>query len=306
MKMEKEYLRQIINYINNLGTLCNNFGSFSKVYNMTTENIYGFLNNYDLKDKNVLTVSGSGDQRLNAYFLGAKNVTCFDINPLTKFHMELKDKAIENINFEKFLNFFGIYTRKYGSYYKMLDYRIYDEFKDKLGLEVKEFYDYIINSPDIKEHDIYYGFNNDLRVLEKMNPYLTPSHYSLMKKVIKDKPIDFIESELEDLPDIIKGEKYDVILLSNISDYTHRVYEKDDLKQFRYLIDRLTTNLNKNGIMQVGYVYSEYSVFDDVSNFRYNEDRNKYFPNNLFYSVPVDSYVNQNYKDNVITYQKTK
>ena len=104
--MEKEYLEKLKSYFECTGRLSSTFGDYSKVYSMTTENIYSFLHNYDLKDKSVLTVGGSGDQRLNAYLLGARNVTCFDINPLVYEHLKLKDDAIRTLNFEKFLNFF--------------------------------------------------------------------------------------------------------------------------------------------------------------------------------------------------------
>ena len=45
-----------------------------------------------------MTVASSGDRRLNAYLLGARNVTCFDINPITLLHMNLKDTIITNLS----------------------------------------------------------------------------------------------------------------------------------------------------------------------------------------------------------------
>ena len=89
--MEKEYLYNLKRFLNNYSKLENDFGIHSKMYRATTENITGFLSNYDLKDKRVLTAAGSGDQRLNAYLMGAKDVTCFDINPLTELQLELKE-----------------------------------------------------------------------------------------------------------------------------------------------------------------------------------------------------------------------
>lgn len=307
----EEYLKQVINYINNCGELCDNFGSFSKIYSMTTENIYGFLKNYDLKDKRVLTVSGSGDQRLNAYFLGAKNVTCFDINPLTKFHMEMKDKAIVNLNFEKFINFFDIYSRRYGTYYEPLDYRLFDAFKAKLSDETRIFFDYVINSTDVQDYNIYYNLGNNLDMLKNANGYLNPDGFDKMKKIMKDKKVEYIETEIEELPYIIKGEKYDMILLSNISDYIHSIYGVDGLRYFRETIDKLADNLELNGVMQVGYIYTtdaatSNSLSFDISRFSIKEDREEFFPSDIFHSVFVDSYYGSNFKDEVITYQKIK
>ena len=93
------------------GDLGYGFGNNSLLYSMTTENINGFLSKYDLKNKKVLTVAGSGDQRLNAYLMGADDVTCFDINELCKYHLDLKDKAIINLSYEEFLKFFGFLSK---------------------------------------------------------------------------------------------------------------------------------------------------------------------------------------------------
>ena len=48
--MTKEELKAIKDYLQN-NDLTNSFGIFGRVYGMTTENIYGFLNKYDLKNK---------------------------------------------------------------------------------------------------------------------------------------------------------------------------------------------------------------------------------------------------------------
>lgn len=303
--MEIEYLEQLKAYIITNRKLSSDFGKFSKIYNMTTENIYGFLKNYDLKDKRILSVAGSGDQRLNAYLLGAKEVTCFDINPLTKLHLDLKDSAIANINFEKFLNFFNIYSRKYGSFFGALDFRIYDEFKDSLDSNTRYLFDEIINNSEISEKSIYFDFLNDVRILENMNGYLTPDTYEKMSTIIKKQRINFIESSIDELSSKLNGDKFDMILLSNISDYIHKIYGENGLEEYRKVIDKLTDNLELYGIMQVGYIYANYSKYDDVGNFRISSERNKYFPCNEFYSVVVDSY-QEGYKDKVITYQKLK
>ena len=53
--MDKEHLLNLKNRLDNNGYLCGDtFSNLSKIYNMTTENIYGFLKDFDLKDKSVL------------------------------------------------------------------------------------------------------------------------------------------------------------------------------------------------------------------------------------------------------------
>lgn len=305
--MTKEYLEELKKYLLKNGKLDPDFGPYSKMYSMTTENIAGFLNNLDLKDKNVLTVAASGDQRINAYMLGAKNVTCFDINPLTKLQLNLKDTTLKIVNFEKFINFFGIYSGKYGSYYKYLDKEIFKEIKNDLDEDTFKFFDYIINgNQNIGSHDIYQSFDNNLDLLKNMNNYLTKDSFDLAKQVMSKKKIDFIKSDIKALPDKLGNNKYDLILLSNISDYIHLMYEDRSLYYYRELIDGLIEHLNLFGTIQVGYIYSNYHKGNDTSNFKYKDQRLKYFPTREFHTMQVDSYNNRCAKDKIITFQKLK
>ena len=106
--MDKKEIEKIIDYISIKGCLSSNFKGYSKMYAMTTENISGFLNKHDLKDKKVLTVAGSGDQRYNAYLRGARDVTCFDVNPMADLNLRLKETAMKELEWSDFLKFFGI------------------------------------------------------------------------------------------------------------------------------------------------------------------------------------------------------
>lgn len=297
-KVELEQLKELLKD----SSFANNFGMFCRVYNMTTENIFGFLNNYDLRDKKVLTVAGSGDQRLNSYLLGASDVTCFDINPLTELNMELKDRALETLSLDEFLDFFGIVNGYYDEN-SVLDFRLFDKFSILLDSDTYDFYNYVIQNN--KGKDIYFD-GDDLNIIEKMNGYLNYENYLKLQNTIKNKKIKFIDTDIHSLPDRLNGEKFDMILLSNISDYTHHIYEEDDLKQFRELIDKLMDNLKLYGIMQVGYIYSRYGRGEDVSNFHINKYRHESFPTSVFHSKFVSSYYNDGTYDKIITYQKLK
>lgn len=297
-KVELEQLKELLKD----SSFANNFGMFCRVYNMTTENIFGFLNNYDLRDKKVLTVAGSGDQRLNSYLLGASDVTCFDINPLTELNMELKDRALETLSLDEFLDFFGIVNGYYDEN-SVLDFRLFDKFSILLDSDTYDFYNYVIQNN--KGKDIYFD-GDDLNVIEKINGYLNYENYLKLQNIIKNKKIKFIDTDIHSLPDRLNGEKFDMILLSNISDYTHHIYEEDDLKRFRELIDKLIDNLKLYGIMQVGYIYSRYGRGEDVSNFHINKYRHESFPTSVFHSKFVSSYYNDGTYDKIITYQKLK
>ena len=86
----------------------NKFNKLSKIYSFTTENIAGYFEYLNLENKTILTVAGSGDHIINAFFKGAKKVYGFDINYLALIYTELKLVAMQNLGYKEFLNFFMI------------------------------------------------------------------------------------------------------------------------------------------------------------------------------------------------------
>ncbi len=79
---------------------------YSRLYTFTTENINGYIENFDLKNKSLLTVGSSGDQILNAFFYGARDITLYDINEYAKFYVYLKVAAILSLSYVEFQEFF--------------------------------------------------------------------------------------------------------------------------------------------------------------------------------------------------------
>ena len=47
---------------------------FSSIYLFTTENIAGYMNELDLTDKKIITVTGSSDHIINAILKGCNNI----------------------------------------------------------------------------------------------------------------------------------------------------------------------------------------------------------------------------------------
>ena len=60
------------------------------MYVYATETVSSYYKLLNLKDKTVLSVCGSGDQVLNAYFFGAKRVIGCDMNERSKYITLLK------------------------------------------------------------------------------------------------------------------------------------------------------------------------------------------------------------------------
>ena len=79
---------------------------FSNIFSFTTENISGYLEYFDFNNKSLLTVGSSGDQILNSFYCGARNITLFDINEYAKYYVYLKIAAIASLNYKDFQDFF--------------------------------------------------------------------------------------------------------------------------------------------------------------------------------------------------------
>ena len=305
--MDKKEIEKIIDYVSIKGCFNSNFKGYSKMYAMTTENISGFLNKHDLNNKKVLTVAGSGDQRYNAYLRGAREVICFDVNPMVDLHLRLKEAAMNELEWNDFLKFFGVTIDNKSNCF--LDNAIFNKFKKYLDKDVYLFYDFLINK--FRRHplgDVYYDFSDVYTYTysgtRESDNYIVKSNYMKVRDIISNEDINFINTNVINLPEVLDGEKFDMILLSNISDYVHFFYPDNHMKKYRELIDKLVDNLYDGGIIQIGYIYAKYDRGEDTSKFRFPESRNKVFPFTEYPVEFVNSFYNKGTYDKVITYQK--
>ena len=308
--MTEKEIGKIIDYLSIKGCFNNSFKGYAKMYAMTTENISGFLNKHDLKDKRVLTVAGSGDQRYNCYLRGAREVICFDNNPLAELNMRLKDTAMQELEYTDFLKFFGVILDK-NEGNNILDSTIFNKFKKHLDKDVYLFYDYLINKfnrPILR--NVYEEFTDNYSKLREFDDYIVKSNFKKLVNIMSDKDINFLNVNVDNLAEALDGEKFDIILLSNISDYIHFIYPDDNhMERYKKLVNKLVDNLYDGGILQLGYVYAKYDEcrrYDDVSKFRFDNSRNKYFPFNKYLVEFVHSYDGGRRYDKVITYQKKR
>ena len=63
---------------------------YGKIYFSSNEDLKTIFSNFDFKDKDVLTVAGSGDQAFYSYNDDAKKVDLFDKNKLTIYYYYLR------------------------------------------------------------------------------------------------------------------------------------------------------------------------------------------------------------------------
>lgn len=226
------------------------FSKYSKMYIMTTENIDGYYRDFDFKNKTVLTVTSSFDHALNAILYGAKKVTTFDINRLSYYIANLKLAAIKTLTYEEFVEFFLSNNA--------FNYATYKKICGNLNKNIISYFDEIYkyfryDGVAIKESFLFHhGHKNHI----EDNTYLLDNNYDILKEKVKDIQVEFINVSVLNLSKRIKKEKYDLILLSNISDYAKSFFGDNYLRKFfDFIKNDITKLLNKKGIIQAAYIY---------------------------------------------------
>ena len=233
---------------------------FCKIYSFTTENIAGYMDELDLTNKKIITVTGSSDHIINAILKGCLNITTFDINPYAKYYMDLKISALKELSYQEFLDFLLYDSEKSFSFEIISKLNMEDESKmfwlkelaknDNDGLKVKH-----SNLFNLE----YFDVQNKIAC----NLYLNQDNYDIIKKKLEFVKINFIESNLKNLE---INDHYDYMFLSNISDYISTIYEDNYLINYKNLIFKLLRNVKS---IYFAYVYdidspTKRSVIDDL------------------------------------------
>ena len=147
--------------------------------------------------------------------------------------------------------------------------------------------------------------NPSLKKMKQMNLYLEEYYYYVLKENLKNKGVNFIESSIQDLRANITT-SYDMMLFSNISDSINSIYTDDALKNYLRLIHSLTKKLNKDGVIETGYIYGNYPSVKSRSDFTIDSKREKYFMIDEFSKMAVNPYTDHSSLDHIIYYTKKK
>ena len=245
--------------------------NFASIYPFTTENIKGYLDLMDVRDKDVLTVGASGDQTLNLLVRDAKSVDYFDMNPFTKMYFNLKCAAIKVLSVEEYFEFFcyDAFPSTFKKNKNAFSINIYHKISPHLDAFTRQFWDSLYlkqNGVDIRKSMLFSTDEEPFKILPKVNDYLSEDSFEKLRVIIgiKKEP-SFIETNVTSLSSKL-AKKYDYILLSNIAQYLDYIYDKDELINFRRLILNLSKNLNPNGKLMLSYLY------DTKENTPWNED----------------------------------
>jgi len=259
---------------------------YSKIYTFTTENINEYIKYFDLKNKSLLTIGSSGDQILNAFFYGGRDITLYDINPYAKYYTYLKIAAILSLNYIEFQKFFF----KHGiiDYYnkEMFCQNLFNKIKPNLRLFDYEsflFFDELFSNFKVSTIRDYLFDDDESRntIIKNFNAYLqNEESYNLLKSNIKKINFNYINGNI--FNDEIPGQ-YDNIFLSNLCTTT-------SLENLKKLLQRLdSNNLKEHGSVLLGYLWDT-----DFSSNDYLEDWKEVYKLSLTKEILQD-YITENY-----------
>ena len=237
------------------------FDKYSPIYTFTTENLDSYLNEFDIRGKDCLTVTSSGDQLINLALLGASNIDCFDSNKIATYFTKIKLAAIKALEYEEFLDYFcSLHAIRPNEASYLLEndncfsLNYYSKIRKYLDEDTLLFFDLIYEKykgDSLKIKKLFYNISDERAMYN--NTYLrSKEYYSSAKKHIIDlhnKGINFYNLDIFDLPNIQK--KYDLILLSNIFDY---IESKKEIYA-KYVKEDVCTLLNRKGNIILNYQY---------------------------------------------------
>ena len=236
---------------------------FERIYPFATENISGYIDTFNLKNKKLFTMGSSGDQVLNAIYRDCNDVTVLDINPYTKFYYYLKAAAIIVLSKNEFYDFFRYkdYLKVFKDNNNVFNKEYYEKLKITLRLldyESYIFWDELFNTYSGKQiRNKLFSMDEDRTyVIEETNLYLNNQKYEEIKNKLKRVNPNFIIGDIfkEELP-----ESYDIIWLSNIGTYLSRHFLK-------IMIDKMDKILKNDGTLLISYLYQT------ISTTKYQED----------------------------------
>lgn len=262
---------------------------FNKLYSFTTENISGYIDNFELVNKKLLTVGSSCDQIINAILMGCKDITLVDINPFVKYYYYLKISCIIDLSFDEFMLFL-----RYYDYPEMfnINERIFDrDLFNKIRVTLKNldyesylFWDNIFNRYDNKNirENLFFSCEYNTKMIKVFNRYLSNiNNYNDSKSMVVDASVKFINSNIFNLE---IDNSYDNIWLSNIG-----FYLRDN--ELKVIVDKMSKLLNIDGLLLICYLY--------------NTDMNTEYRNNLndVYRLNNTIELLKNYNPQFITFK---
>lgn len=236
------------------------YGLFEKMWPFATINMKEYLQPFDLKDKKCITIQGSSDHIFELFLKNPKEIIGVDTNPLTEYYYYLKQASFAVLeNSEQYLKFFRWhdYPRFCKNNPDAFDRDIFEEISKYLIGDAKVFWEelFLCYEPKkIRKSLFNEGDETNDYALYRILNYLSEENYQYIRKNRNKINFSFINADIRNLIDKLP-ENYDFLTLSNVIIYAHYMYKNNHIEEFKKLIEILSTKLNKDGNIVVGYLY---------------------------------------------------
>lgn len=248
------------------------FSSNSAMYVFTTENLVDYIKKLKPENKNVLTITGSGDQLINLALMGTRKIDNFDVNQNAYFITQLKLAALQALSYEEFLDFFCLYDgeeisnagtvyfqKKIGENDCAFSFKTYLQIKPYLD-ETSAFFwnliyeDFQFDGKKLATSSLFYSGTRYNAL--KNNAYLRDEEsYLKARNMINNVQINYIECNLLEVHKL--SDIYDIMLFSNVYDYLidewYNVISEEDFVD--YIESQASQRLSENGTIAVAYQY---------------------------------------------------
>lgn len=200
------------------------------VYPFTNENVTSYEKLYDFDNARVLSVLGSGDQYFSSLLYGAREVELFDINNFAYDFFLLKYYGIMLFSYEEFYDYFVVK--------ELDDLRYFRKLVHYLPMDVL---DRLCNLYNVYNGLSRFLYSNVINVNERGNaiPYFNKNNYYRLQAILACGKIPkFYLSDFVNLPNRVSGNRYDVILTSNIFDWLYKDFEVESVGIYKELLEK--------------------------------------------------------------------
>ncbi len=240
------------------------FTNYSPTYLVTNENQTAALKEFDVKDKDILCVTSSGDFAFNALSLGARKVVTFDINKFAKYVLDLKVATVKTYPDEKLYAGFWLSNSPYFlSYTKFLEIRV------NLTKEAFDFWTYVytflnnanntLDNTDFFRNIIY----NTNTLQERFNLYYRELYYEQLRRSILTTAIDSYDMDITKITTLKSAYQFDVVYLSNIIQYYATIKGLDSKEKVYDFLE----SVKKELLRKDGTLVASYNFFGNLIEF---------------------------------------
>lgn len=233
------------------------FGNFDPSYLWTNEDMKLYPKE-NLKGKNILTITSSGDHALNAILNGATNIDSFDVNVFSKYVSALKIAMIKKYGYYDFFK-----RMKWIENVESLNFNskenIIDSVRKYLSCDEYLFwstFERLRTNNKVRFNDVINVYGN-----LKLNAYVDIFEYNKLKRKLKCASVMYYDSDVINVAKNV-SKKYDRVFLSNVLEYVLASNTPNFINNYHSVMEKLDKILLPSSIIY-GYDFNDISRYLD-------------------------------------------